>query len=152
MGLGYLLQEDRVITTTAEMAAFTVIGMPAPQGSKRHVGNGVMIESSKKVKPWRESVVWAAREYGLRMEGPVHVIVTFTLPKPKSAPKRRKTLPDRKPDIDKLCRSTLDALVTAGCIEDDARVVWLWAAKTYPGEGQDALDVPGAIIKIRRVE
>jgi hypothetical protein len=27
-----------------------IVGDPAPQGSKRHVGNGVMIEASKKVK------------------------------------------------------------------------------------------------------
>lgn len=25
----------------------TVLGTPAPQGSKRHVGNGVVVESSK---------------------------------------------------------------------------------------------------------
>jgi Holliday junction resolvase RusA-like endonuclease len=39
----------------------TVFGQPAPQGSKRHVGHGVMVESSKKVKPWRQDVVAAAR-------------------------------------------------------------------------------------------
>lgn len=99
----------------------TIYGMPAPQGSKRHVGNGVMIESSKKVKPWREAVVWAAREAGERVAGPARIWVTFTLPRPASAPKRR-TVPDRKPDLDKLLRSTLDALVTAGAIEDDARI------------------------------
>lgn len=140
------------------MIEIRVIGLPAPQGSKRHVGRGVMIESSKKVKPWRESVVWAAREAfvdsALRdgvSRGPVSVDLTFTLPKPKSAPKSRRTFPDRKPDIDKLCRSTLDALVSAGAIEDDARVVWMRAAKVFPGEGQDALDVPGAVIRIRSV-
>jgi crossover junction endodeoxyribonuclease RusA len=141
--------------TSASLAvdafAFSVVGAPAAQGSKKHVGRGIMIESSKKVKPWREAVVWAAREYGMAMGGAVHVNLTFTLPKPKSAPKRRVTLPDRKPDIDKLCRSTLDALVTAGCIEDDARVVSLSASKVYPNEGQDALDVPGAVIEIRRI-
>ena len=31
------------------MIEIKVIGLPAPQGSKRHVGHGVMIESSKKV-------------------------------------------------------------------------------------------------------
>jgi Holliday junction resolvase RusA-like endonuclease len=132
-----------------------VIGLPAPQGSKRHVGHGVMIESSKKVKPWRESVVWAAREALFAFAhstGPVSIDLTFTLPKPKSAPKTRRSFPDRKPDIDKLCRSTLDALVTAGTIEDDARVVWMRAAKVFPNEGQDALDVPGAVIRIRAVE
>ena len=40
----------------------TVHGTPAPQGSKRHVGNGVMVESSKKVKPWRQDVKHAALE------------------------------------------------------------------------------------------
>ena len=33
-----------------------VIGIPAPQGSKRHVGHGIMIENSKRVKPWRQDV------------------------------------------------------------------------------------------------
>ena len=37
-----------------------VIGIPAPQGSKRHVGNGIMIENSKRVKPWRQDVKEAA--------------------------------------------------------------------------------------------
>lgn len=136
----------------------TVIGMPGPQGSKRfmgvHGGRGVLVESSKAVKPWREAVVWASREDGRRVTGPVSVEMIFTLPKPKSAPKRRTTWPDRKPDIDKLCRSTFDALVSAGVIEDDARCVQLLAMKAYPvsspGDG-DALDVPGAVIRIRAV-
>src|SRR3546814_14230461 len=34
----------------------TVHGSPAPQCSKRHVGRGRMIESSQKVKPWRQDV------------------------------------------------------------------------------------------------
>ena len=33
-----------------------VLGTPAPQGSKRHVGGGRMVESSKLVGPWREAV------------------------------------------------------------------------------------------------
>ena len=42
--------------------AFTVRGIPGAQGSKRHVGHGVMIESSKKVKPWRSDVKAAAED------------------------------------------------------------------------------------------
>jgi crossover junction endodeoxyribonuclease RusA len=128
----------------------TVIGEPAPQGSKRHVGKGIMIESSQKVKPWREAVVWASREAGARVEGPVEMRIVFTVRKPKGAPKNKRTWPDRKPDLDKLQRSTLDALVTAGAIEDDARVIRINAAKVFPMEGTDALDVPGAVIEIRR--
>ena len=37
---------DPIIFQVADMA-------PAPQGSKRHVGRGVMVESCKNVKPWR---------------------------------------------------------------------------------------------------
>ena len=43
-----------------------VRGDPAPQGSKKFVGmaggRGLMVESSKRVKPWRQDVVAAARE------------------------------------------------------------------------------------------
>ena len=49
------------------MITITVYGMPGPQGSKRFVGTrggrGVMVESSAKVKPWREAVKHAAREH-----------------------------------------------------------------------------------------
>jgi Holliday junction resolvase RusA-like endonuclease len=131
----------------------TVIGCPVPQGSKRFVGmkngRGMMIESSKAVKPWRDSVVWAARESGVKVAGPVLVEMIFTLPKPKSAPKSRRTYPDRKPDLSKLVRSTEDALSDAGVWEDDARVVeYKRLAKVFPREDTDALDVPGAVIRI----
>src|SRR6185437_630698 len=124
--------------------------------SKKHIGHGVMVESSKNVKPWREAVVWATRDAmerpdhmpDARLLGPVEIGIVFTVPKPKSAPKTRRTFPDRKPDLDKLCRSTLDAIVTAGVIEDDARVINLSAVKVYPNEGIGALDVPGAVIRI----
>jgi Holliday junction resolvase RusA-like endonuclease len=133
----------------------TVYGLPAPKGSKSFkgmskAGHAIMVESSKKVKPWAEAVKWAALEWGF-LKGPVQIEMVFTLPKPKSAPKRWKTWPDRKPDIDKLCRSTLDALVAVGAIEDDARVIRLLALKVFPGEHADALDVPGAVITIAEV-
>jgi len=131
-----------------ESITITVYGTPGPQGSKRHVGNGRMVESRAKVKPWREAVIWAARGVGGKIPGPVGVDITFTLPKPKSAPKTKRTWPDRKPDIDKLVRSTFDALTSAGAIEDDARVVNVSAYKVFPGEGPDALDVPGCVIRL----
>jgi Holliday junction resolvase RusA-like endonuclease len=128
-----------------------VIGLPAPQGSKRHVGNGMMIESSKNVKPWREAVKWAALEYkmghgSVMTEGAVEAVMVFTMPRPKSAKKGSR--PSKKPDLSKLIRSTEDALTDAGAWEDDARVVTCWARKVFPGEHPDALDVPGAVIRI----
>jgi crossover junction endodeoxyribonuclease RusA len=133
---------------------FDVIGLPAPQGSKRHVGHGIMIESSKKVKPWREAVTAAAREaMGGKpapfLAGPVMLTVFFTLPKPKSAPKSRETYPDKKPDIDKLLRSTMDGLTAAGVWEDDARVILCCINKTFPNQEElTSLDVPGARIVV----
>jgi Holliday junction resolvase RusA-like endonuclease len=125
-----------------------VYGIPGPQGSKRHVGNGVMIESSKKVKPWREAVKWAHFEQARnkRIAGPVAVAIDFTLTRPPSIPKKR-TKPDRKPDIDKLVRSTFDALKDVGAYEDDARVVTLMAVKRYVGDPK-AMSSPGAVINI----
>ncbi len=163
-----------------------VIALPGPQGSKKFVGTtkagrGIMVESSAKVKPWREAVVYAAREAiaGARyvrakvvvgtgivsyeplaaadgttypVDGPIAVSMVFTLPKPASAPKRRTTHPDKKPDLSKLARSTEDALSDAGVWKDDARVVeYVRLAKVFPGEDPAALDVPGCRITIYRV-
>jgi Holliday junction resolvase RusA-like endonuclease len=132
-----------------------VYATPGPQGSKSFKGysggKAIMVESSKKVKPWREAVVWAAREADVKIAGPVTVGIYFTLAKPRSAPKKRRTFPDRKPDLSKLIRATEDALVDAGTIEDDARIVRIVAEKVFPGEHVYALDVPGAYIAIHSV-
>lgn len=139
-----------------------VFGQPAPQGSKRHVGGGRMIESSPAVEPWREAVKTSARkvieeavdELFSAFTGPLKIEVVFTLRKPTSAPKRRRTWPDRKPDIDKLLRSTLDALTDAGVWRDDGQVVDARAVKTYPGEGEGSLRgsaSPGCVVRIWRV-
>jgi crossover junction endodeoxyribonuclease RusA len=129
-----------------------VYGAPAPQGSKRHVGRGILVESSKLCKPWREAVHWAEIESKVRVQGPVEVVMVFTLAKPQSAPKRRRTWPDRRPDLDKLQRSTLDALVSAGAIEDDGRVIAIRAAKVFPGECAEALDMPGVRILLEAAD
>lgn len=129
-----------------------VVGDPAPQGSKRHVGNGRMIESSRKVGPWRVMVAWYAADAARdarwqRPDGPISVEVVFTLPRPKSAPKSR-LWPDRRPDVDKLLRSTFDALTEAGVIRDDAQVVKVFASKLYALDGEPT----GAHIRIEPVD
>lgn len=134
-----------------------VYGVPAPQGSKRFVGvrggRGVMVESSKRVKPWRESVKAAAidvRNGAPPLDGPLVLRMVFTLPKPASAPKTRRTYPMRKPDLSKLTRSTEDALTDSGLIADDARIVeYERLAKVFPGEDPDALEAPGVLIVVR---
>ena len=130
------------------MISVAVIGTPAPQGSKRHVGHGRLVEMSKALKPWRTAVEAAARasmhEWGdTTLTGPVEVDVTFALARPSSVTRPR---PSVRPDLDKLVRSTLDALVTAGAIADDSLVVELRARKVYaPTMTQTE---PGALIRI----
>jgi crossover junction endodeoxyribonuclease RusA len=143
-----------------------VSGRPAPQGSKRHVGNGRMVEMSKAVGPWREAVraetqteMWTQGRAGRPMEGPVAVRLRFWLTRPAShygtgrnkavvkasAPRR----PAGRPDVDKLARAVLDGLTMGGAFADDSQVVELQASKWYVNGGDAAgcvitLEVPGA--------
>ena len=150
------------------LLTITAYGDPGPQGSKRHVGGGRMLESSALVKPWRDVVAWRAIEARAklrgwtRLTGPVVLSLVFTLPRPKdhfgtgrnagvlrtSAPAR----PDVRPDLDKLARSTLDALKTGGIYRDDGQVVeFCRLAKFYStdhGQVLDVLDVPGCVIRV----
>lgn len=137
------------------MIEFTVYGEPAPQGSKRHVGHGILLEQSKKVKPWREGIKYAYYEkYGAPqpLEGALRVDIVFTVKKPASAPKTRRIWPVKRPDLDKLVRSTFDGLTQAGAWLDDSQAVELFASKCYPNEGDGALTSVGAIIKIERID
>ena len=121
-----------------------VPGIPAPQGSKRHVGRGIMVESSTKVGPWRERVALAVAE----AVGPEHelppkeagivVNAQFVFVRPASHLKRdgvslrrgRPPAPSMRPDLDKLLRAVLDAL-TGIAFADDAQVVAVNAGKEY---------------------
>ena len=138
-----------------------VYGLAGPQGSKAFKGmrkgkdgrsHAILLESSAKVKPWRENVHAAAlavRAGADPIDAPIRVWMVFTLPKPASNPKRRTTWPMRTPDLSKLCRSTEDALTTSGIWKDDARVCeYALLAKRYPGEGLGALECPGCWIEI----
>lgn len=156
------------------MLEIVTYGRPAPQGSKRHIGKGIMVESSKAVKPWRDDVK-AATENAIRcdcpdncgslqpgypLDGPLIVRMVFTAARPKSHYRTgrnshllRDTAPARPhgiPDLSKLIRSTEDALTAAGAWADDARVVeYERTAKVWAGEDPEALDAPGVRIAIR---
>lgn len=132
------------MNSPAPMLYARVLGIPAPQGSKKFVGrgkggHGIMVESSKKVAPWRDSValaVAAARtEAPAYFDGAVRLTVTFVMPRKGEAANwtRHHT---RAPDLDKLVRSTCDAITTSGAWKDDSCVVELMAVKVSaePGE------------------
>jgi len=117
-----------------------VPGVPAPQGSKRHVGRGIMVESSKAVGPWRERVALAVAETLDGLEPSRAAIVLnarfiFTRPKShlrKSGEPRPSAprVPATRPDLDKLVRSVLDALSGVAFV-DDGQVVAINAGKEY---------------------
>lgn len=126
---------------------FTVLGTPSPQGSKRHVGKGVMVESSKTLRPWRDLVAWTAREAHRPdppFDGPVNLNLTFTLKRPRAHYRTGKhhaelrsdapVFHPKKPDLDKLARAIMDALTTASVWKDDSQVATLHARKTYGDE------------------
>lgn len=150
------------------LGGFHVQGLPAPQGSKRGIVNRYsgkvnMIESSKRVKPWRADVRAKAEAFidqagGRPLEGPLALYLTFHMPRPKghygtgrnssvlkeSAPQH----PIGKPDLDKLGRAILDAL-TGVVYTDDSQVVALSLRKMY-AEGTWQLAGGGVAVYVER--
>ena len=140
-----------------------MLGKPAPQGSKSYVGRGVMIEASKRCKPWRQHVKNAALEalpdgWYAMMGKPISVSVAFVFARPNDQFINNKPGPDRlKPDapqhctkrigdVDKLSRAVLDGL-TEICFNDDAQVTSLIAQKRYASRNEQ----PSAIITITAI-
>ena len=139
-----------------------VIGIPAPQGSKRHIGHGIMIENSKRVKPWRQDVKEAALNHyqGEVIDQAVEIEIIFIFVRPKShfgTGKNSRKLKPSAPvfvtskgigDIDKLQRSTYDALSESSggnVLKDDSLIVQNRNSKRYCVAGEN----PGAKIIIR---
>lgn len=116
-----------------------VYGVPAPQGSKTAFvrgGRAVVVDGSsqtgrQKLSSWRAEVSREAQNErpAEPIVGPVAVSIRFYMPKPKSAPKG-KVYCDKKPDIDKLIRSTFDSM-TGVIYNDDSQVVSVTATKIY---------------------
>ncbi len=129
-----------------------IAGLPTPQGSKRHVGAGVMIESNRDaLRTWRSTIGVKVAEtleivdpLGYPLYGPVRVTLGFAFPHPaahfrtgKNAGLLKPSAPAVKatrPDIDKLVRAVLDAL-TGLAFADDGQVVELLAFKAYGHAG-----------------
>ncbi len=137
-----------------------VYGEPIPQGSAKGYQRGsriIITSDNTRLRPWRETVKQAALDiigpHHQPLTQPIDISIWFTVPKPKSAPKRRRTWPTKRPDLEKLCRGILDALKDAGVYRDDSQVIRLCAYKHYPAEqGGVALHTPGAVITVGKVE
>ena len=125
--------------------SWTTIGEAAPQGSKRHVGRGIMIEASKKLPVWREQLIndIIAAADGVVFDSGVQVTLIFKFPRLKSHFNSKGKLKPKspvfkttKPDLDKLCRAVLDAITLAGVIRDGSLCFSLEAQKMYCQVGE----------------
>jgi crossover junction endodeoxyribonuclease RusA len=125
--------------------AFQVRGVPVTQGSKRAfvikgTNRAVLTESGGQAhRDWRTRVAAAAQDAADGRElidGPVVVSLHFRLPRPASAPKRKRTWPikARSGDVDKLARCCLDAF-TGVLFRDDSQVVKLVVSKDWGDPG-----------------
>lgn len=138
---------------------FTVYGKPQPAGSKRafqhrHTGRIVVTDANTKSRSWKNDVAdaaAAAMNGRQLLDGPLSLIVVFTVPRPKghygtgrnsavirdSAPR----WPAVKPDATKLVRAVEDAL-TGIVWRDDAQVVHQAVTKRYgePARAQIFVD------------
>lgn len=130
------------------MIEFTVLGVPAPQGSKVANRFGGFREANPATGPWRAAVAWSASIEVTRrgmaglplLDGPLHVTARFYFPRPKShyrtgkhAGELRPDAPvfhSSKPDADKLARALGDSL-SGVLIRDDARIAEWSIVKLY---------------------
>lgn len=132
-----------------------VDGDPAAQGSKRLVrlknGRSVMLEQSKRVKPWRAAVADAARAAGVQQQqGDVLVVARVRFVRPQSHYRADGTIRSSAParpgyaDCDKLARAIGDALAGIA-YANDRQVAAMSIERVWadPGRG------PGATITIQ---
>jgi len=145
--------------TPSSSFTFTVLGKPAPQGSKRHVGRGVMVESSKRCKPWRQDVRHTALDlrpddWHANMDAAITLSVVFIFARPKSHFRANGQLKPSAPahctgrigDVSKLVRAVEDAM-TGILYNDDAQIISLIAHRRFANDREQ----PCAIITVSAV-
>lgn len=136
--------------------SFFVPGIPAPQGSKVRTKWGVR-EDNANTQPWRDSVMWAARDARLRdrmeiITDPVHLYLEFRFPHLKAHRRANGELKPNapwikqtSPDLDKLARAVCDAITGAGVWRDDALVAQLYCWKLYHNEPGVYVDITSTV-------
>ncbi len=141
--------------------SFDILGTPAPKGSNRAMligGKARFVPGGSAVnqnalRSWADSVRHEVQSCSHGQAGPLYtqvplvVAITFRLKRPgghwaksgglkSSAPQ----YPTVKPDIDKLIRSTLDAM-SGVVFDDDARIVDTICRKEYAQPGQEGASI-----------
>lgn len=142
---------------------FAVSGVPATKGSWRFFGRGRVKPDNPRLKAWQSAI----RKAGLDTVNtapekpdtsgsfPVAVIMTFTLPRPKShttpGGKLRRGYPyspimAASGDLDKLTRAAFDALQGV-FYENDSQVIHAVISKAYQKDGNSC----GVYVKVSRI-
>ena len=154
------MQQSTTLTPNSSFT-FTVLGKPATQGSKTYKGRGVMVDSCKRLKGWRQLVSKKAKSlrpsgWYARLNAPICVSVVFVFARANDQYINNTPGPDRlKPDapqhctkrigdVDKLSRAILDSLSEGVVYNDDAQVIDLIAHKRYANDREQ----PCAIITV----
>lgn len=143
-----------------------IAGHPTPQGSKRAwVQNGharMAEQTGDRLRSWRQDVKAAAiaARNGSPISEPVFVTLEFRFPRPKAHYRGGKfshLLKDNAPayptsrstgDIEKLIRSTHDAITSADLWVDDSLVAAVLASKAFSSADKPA----GATVRIEPME
>lgn len=135
--------------------SFWVPGRPRPQGSKRALGPGIMVEQSRHVGNWRARITGVAlsvRDGWELFDDPVHASLHFYYARPKShfftgrragllRPSAQRFPTSRNyGDTDKLVRATFDALAGV-LVHDDAQIVSVLARKCYAEDGVEGVSI-----------
>lgn len=134
---------------------FTVLGRPAPQGSKKRGNAGQLREASPYLPAWRAAVKRAAYERYVELgvepgdlpllRGAIAFGCTFWMP-----PGHRVDAP---PDLDKLLRAVWDSLTAAQVWQDDGRVIEVdYLNKTLATVDATGKPVTGAVISVRALD
>ena len=144
------------------MIRIDVLGSPAPKGSARAIMRGGYAQlvagssdvGKRKMLSWESAVREQAHDF-VSTAGPAFVekalavTIVFRLQRPASHWSKKPgggvlptapVAPRTKPDIDKLARSTLDAL-TGSVFDDDARIVELMVRKEYARPGLEGATI-----------
>ena len=121
--------------------SFTVIGDPVPKARPRTVRKGGRTWSytPKKVTKWEDAVrEEAGKFFDEPFNGPVALILTFFLKRPKS--RRKENYVVTTPDLDNLEKAFLDGLNEVAYM-DDKQVVVKNAVKRYIVSGEPRVEV-----------
>lgn len=127
----------------------TPLPQPRPRVYKTKDGDARAVSNTKEILEYKTAIQfeakWAWRQPPAT--GPVGVILTLVLPRPKALRWKTKDMPrewhTHKPDLDNLEKAVLDALKGVYWV-DDGQVCWVQKSKVIGSGGER----PGLILEV----